>query len=208
MNADSQEFLCSPTPRLHGYDFSYQGIMGIWEGAIPMYSRPESEEVDETSATFQQSLLLEPTPVGRSIHSSFSKTLDSITDRYLPSVNPPAEDLDDWQDALTELTARIGPDRPPWKSSTSISKPLQRQLALQLCGWSMREEDLLATIKRYSFIIIAQDVIPTLSHRWEKEGKTSRAACWLIFTKNYSKAVDLLMRSDGQSPILLFVFLD
>jgi hypothetical protein len=32
---------------------------------------------------------------------------------------------------------------------------------------------------------------------WEKDGKLSKAACWLVFTGQYSKAADLLMRSDG-----------
>lgn len=125
--------------------------MGIWEGLIPMYTQPDAQEMDETPVPIQRSLLLEPTPPGRSMHSSFSRTLDSGVDRYPTNLMASAEDsLGDWQDALTELAARLGPDRTPWKSSTSISKPLQRQLALQLCGWSMREEDLLATIKRYS----------------------------------------------------------
>jgi len=34
---------------------------------------------------------------------------------------------------------------------------------------------------------------------WEKDGKYSRAACWLVFTQQYSKAVKLLMRSEGMN---------
>lgn len=37
-----------------------------------------------------------------------------------------------------------------------------------------------------------------IAYRWEKEGKHSRAACWLVFTRQYSKAVELLMRSKGK----------
>ena len=33
--------------------------------------------------------------------------------------------------------------------------------------------------------------------RWEKEGHLSQAACWLVFTRQYSKAVDMLMSSNG-----------
>jgi hypothetical protein len=32
---------------------------------------------------------------------------------------------------------------------------------------------------------------------WEREGKHSRAACWLVFTRQFSKAIELLMRSKG-----------
>jgi len=34
--------------------------------------------------------------------------------------------------------------------------------------------------------------------RWEKDGQHSRAACWLVFMKQYNKALELLMRSKGR----------
>ena len=62
----------------------------------------------------------------------------------------------------------------------------QRHLGLELCGWSLRDEELKAAVKR-----------------WEKEGQIARAACWLVFMRQYSKAMDLLYRSDGKTSIAI-----
>lgn len=35
--------------------------------------------------------------------------------------------------------------------------------------------------------------------RWKNEGKYSQAACWLVFTGQYKQAIELLMRSKGNS---------
>jgi len=53
---------------------------------------------------------------------------------------------------------------------------------LQVCGWSVREEEISASVKR-----------------WENEGHLSHAACWLVFTRQYGKAVDMLMRSNDET---------
>jgi hypothetical protein len=36
--------------------------------------------------------------------------------------------------------------------------------------------------------------------RWEKDGRQSQAACWLVFLGRHSKAMDILMRSNGPQP--------
>jgi len=41
--------------------------------------------------------------------------------------------------------------------------------------------------------------------RWEKDGRQSQAACWLVFLGKHSKAVDILMRSKGSSAGLLVI---
>ncbi|KAF8634265.1 hypothetical protein AX17_004222 [Amanita inopinata Kibby_2008] len=90
-----------------------------------------------------------------------------------------------YQSALQVLVRRIGRTGgggAPWKPGVPTQKGLQRQIALQLCGWSINEDELMAAIRR-----------------WEKEGNFPRAACWLVFLKHYDKAVDLLMRSHDEA---------
>ena len=178
---DSQEVLSIPTPRLHGYDVSYQGLLGIWEGISPSASPSASQLADDTPMPIHRSLLLDLPPHGSQhhVHASTSQR----------RTHSPADDLHgNWPAALATLAARRGADRSSWKPTVPTSKLLQRQVALQLCGWSLRDDELAAAIKR-----------------WEKEGKLSRAACWLVFTRQYSKAVELLMRSDGRLS-LFFIF--
>lgn len=94
-----------------------------------------------------------------------------------------------YQAALGELLVlsnRGGVDIINWKPGVATQKALQRQVALLLCGWSVNGDDLLAAIRR-----------------WEREGSFSRAACWLVFMKEYDKAVECLMRSNGMSRVAL-----
>jgi len=101
----------------------------------------------------------------------------------------PAYDLrGNWPAALAALATRRGTDRSSWKPTVHTSKLAQRQIGLQVVGWSLREDELAAAIKR-----------------WQKEGQFARAACWLVFTKQYSKAVELLMRSNGELPYLVLI---
>ncbi|KIL59700.1 hypothetical protein M378DRAFT_996956 [Amanita muscaria Koide BX008] len=69
-----------------------------------------------------------------------------------------------------------------WRPSVPTQKALQRHVALLLCGWSVNEDDLMGAIRR-----------------WEREGNYPRAACWLVFMKQYDKATELLMRSDDEA---------
>lgn len=42
------------------------------------------------------------------------------------------------------------------------------------------------------------DIVGLNVRRWEKDGKYSRAACWLVFTRQFTRAIELLMRSEGR----------
>jgi WD repeat-containing protein mio len=86
---------------------------------------------------------------------------------------------------LQTLIGRRNSEPVTWKPTIHTTKLLQRQVALQLCGWSLQEQELMSAIKR-----------------WEEEGKLSRAVCWLVFTKKYNKAIELLMKSKGVCPLL------
>ncbi|KAJ7929151.1 hypothetical protein B0H13DRAFT_2311009 [Mycena leptocephala] len=147
---NAQDFLCVPTPRLHGHDFSHQGIMGIWEGFPPL-------AVVVRGNTNPFSLAAKPFTRGRPARK-FPCGIDGVA-------------------------LRSGDKTSAWKfPAVSSSKMLQRQVALQLCGWSLKEEDLWSSVKR-----------------WEKDGNHSRAACWLVFTQQYTKAIEVLMRSNDEA---------
>jgi hypothetical protein len=156
-----------PSSRIHGYDFSYQGLHGIWDGFRPVTHAVESEHTPRIVY-----LELPPSegnkPRSRSRHKGHRS-------------HSPADELHgDFQAAIAAIGSRKGVDPLRWRPLVSTNKLIQRQVALQLCGWSLKEEELNNTIQQ-----------------WEKEGNHTRAACWLVFTRQYTKAVDLLMRSKG-----------
>lgn len=137
---DSRELLCSPTPRIHGYDFSYQGLIGIWEGfqpCSPPHSNPTS--VDDTPTVVNRSLLLD-IPGSATSHERQGSSRRS---------HSPADDLHgNWAAALTTIAERRGVDRSLWKPPVPTTKLVQRQVALQLCGWSLKDEELKTAVKR------------------------------------------------------------
>lgn len=173
----SRELLCTPTPQIHGYDFSNQGLIGIWEGLQPATPpQSQTEAADETPTAVNRSLLLD-VPAAAPTPTTYANVHERQPSRRSHS---PADDLHgNWQEALSALARRRGGERSLWKPPVPTTKLPQRQVALQLCGWSLRDDELHSAVSR-----------------WEREGKFSRAACWLVFTKQYSKAMELLMRSD------------
>jgi WD repeat-containing protein mio len=109
-----------PTPRLYGYDFSYQGLLGIWEGFNPSsVPTPMQHFSESTPIPGQRSLLLD------------------LPDDLFGS----------WSAALHLLAARRK-DHSSWKPTVPTDKLVQRQIALQVCGWSVREEELSVSVKR------------------------------------------------------------
>ncbi|KAJ3501958.1 hypothetical protein NLJ89_g9102 [Agrocybe chaxingu] len=177
----SHEILCNPTSRLHGYDFSYHGLAGIWEGFPPIAAPAQQQQVvDDTPIPIPRTLLDVPPANALAQGQHHAHASSGGGTRRSRS---PADDLHgNWPAALAILAARKGADRSSWKPTVPTTKLVQRQIALQICGWSLREDELAAAVKR-----------------WEKDDQLSRAACWLVFTRQYSKAVELLMRSNDET---------
>ncbi|KAF8917059.1 hypothetical protein CPB85DRAFT_1431673 [Mucidula mucida] len=153
----SRNILCNPTPMINGYDFSYEGLLSIWEGMEPRFSAPPVHHT-----------LLEP-PANDTLLSGRR------------SRSPAGESHGNFSAALKELLSR-GSIETAWTPAATTSRQLQRQVALQLIGWSLRDSELQKDIDR-----------------WESNGKISRAACWLVFIKQYGKAVRLLLASEDES---------
>lgn len=139
---DAQDFLCVPTPRLHGHDFSHQGIMGIWEGFPPLAVVAPHGETQ---------MFPEPAPVAPPVHRDLLDVRDGRSRSRSRRSHSPADDLHgNFHAALTALALRSGDKTSAWKfPAVSSSKMLQRQVALQLCGWSLKEEDLWSSVKRF-----------------------------------------------------------
>ncbi|TFK74207.1 hypothetical protein BDN72DRAFT_813031 [Pluteus cervinus] len=199
----SQDLLCTPTSRIHGYDFAFQGLIGIWEGFSPISNSPPTQshhhthrnsiESTQSQSSYQtsNSNLLDPHtipsiqeqhPGPPRRHNSHHNSNSNNSNRRSTSPFQGDSLHGNFYAALNALASRNGMDKAPWKPGVATSRPLQRQVALWICGWGFREEDMNRAIDR-----------------WKKEGQHSRAACWLVFTRRYGEAVKLLMQSNDEA---------
>lgn len=183
---DTQRLLSSPSSIVEGYNFAYQGLSSIWEGFKPMHPPPPSSQptprmpvrnslydvAGPTSSPLLAPLNLDVPTRSTSRHAGGRKRNQAPTS-HLP---------EEFLAAIEELNARSRAvrDGVAWKPSVKTERLAQRRFALQLCGWSLAQDDLARAIKR-----------------WEKEQKYSQAACWLVFTEQYKEAIDMLMRTSG-----------
>jgi hypothetical protein len=154
LNADSRRLLQLPKPtRVHGYDFSCQGLLGIWEG-FPATGRGAGGAAPPSSPVAGlKSLLLEHTTLDlgqisnarpHSRHSSSRRPSHQFIDTS--ALNGPATGpQDEFAQALNALSAihgDVGRGVDSWKPETPTAKLPQRRFGLQLCGWSLREDEL------------------------------------------------------------------
>lgn len=149
---DAQDVLCLPTPHLHGYDFSYQGVQGIWEGLKPSNTASAHQHtvVDDTPIAHKHSLLLDTPALGAPHHARASSSGNS-TGHHSHHSHSSADDLHgDWSSALSVLAARRGVNRTSWKPLVKTDKLIERQISLEVCGWSLREEEVARSIKRFA----------------------------------------------------------
>ena len=96
----------------------------------------------------QRSLLLD-LPVGQVHHSRAGSAGSGGRESHTSNrSHSPADDLfGSWSAALHSLAARRR-DHSSWKPTVPTDKLVQRQIALRVCGWSVREEELSAAVKR------------------------------------------------------------
>ena len=175
---DIQSLLSAPPSALDDYNFSYQGIIGVWEGFRP--SRPHVS-AHPTPRMPQRGLLLDipPNPVSNILLEQHHPRSRS---RQADGRRPKGTDAshDEFSGAVATLLSEKLPNQTSWKPVANTNRLAQRQLALYMCAWSLADEDLAHAVRR-----------------WEKEHRHTQAACWLVFTKQYRAAVEVLMRSKG-----------
>lgn len=144
---DSREIACIPTSRVHGYDFSNQGLMGIWEG---FQALPQSSE-SRNSASLPNLRLAPP-----ALDSSSGST------RGLPSTfSQSFEDLSygDFNAAITAILSRQGIEKTSWSPALRTNKSAQRELSLQLCGWYLGGDELSDAVKKYGIVLAIVRVV-------------------------------------------------
>lgn len=162
--------------KIHGIDFSYQGILGIWEGLKPTSSQEVVSILDGLD-------LASPSEASSITLGEMGPSVDVTASlRPRPSYKQ-SQRLGDgfhgnYMAALNILNSRGNLEKSQWKPTIHTDKSQQRRLALELVDWKVSDEDFL---------------------RWEKEGKQSQAACWWLFNNQGGKAMSLLMRSKNES---------
>ncbi|TRM67809.1 hypothetical protein BD626DRAFT_564707 [Schizophyllum amplum] len=113
--------------------------------------------------------------------------LPSMHDHGRRRAHSPSDELHgNYKAALSAVLALKGPSWASWKPTIPTNKLLQRQVALMLCGWSLQDDILAAEIEG-----------------WKEDGQHARAACWLVFSKQYSKAISMLLQSEDESHHLM-----
>lgn len=140
---DSRELVCSPTSRLHGYEFSNQGLLGLWEGFAPLPQVPETQ-----SFGVLDGILTIPTT--SSVDASLSPLSTSAVLDPLTRMRQLPDDFayGDFTSAVAALCARRTGSERPWRAHVRTNKLEQRQFALYLCEWGIGEEELNHTIRK------------------------------------------------------------
>ncbi|CDO72505.1 hypothetical protein BN946_scf184980.g46 [Trametes cinnabarina] len=182
----AQQLLSTPSPMIDGYNFAYQGLLGIWDGFRAVRHHPPSNQ--PTPRMHVRSTLFDgpaASPLLAPLTLDAPRRSNSKHSGGRKRSRPPAPAFpEEFLAAIEVLNARSGisDSAAAWKPSVHTAHLGQRRFALQLCGWSLAQEDLARAIKR-----------------WEKENKHSQAACWLVFTEQHKQAIDVLMKSKDES---------
>ncbi|KAH7107973.1 hypothetical protein BKA62DRAFT_680564 [Auriculariales sp. MPI-PUGE-AT-0066] len=152
-----------------GYDFSFRGLLAIWEGF-------EASSFGDTP----------PVPPPSTQDSSSQSLLDGTSQSDSPTAVSNMSGQFWGGEAYPDIVARINESH--GRSALALEKVMvptgrlqQRRLALAVCGWEMDEERLDARIR---------DIAAA--------GDEARAACWLMFTNQHSKALEVLGNSKDE----------
>lgn len=173
----------------NGYDFAFRGVLAIWEGfeQTPITSVPPPLHVEEQTSLLEAlvdgTIQDSPPSMRSSMHRQSEDALDGGFAAAVARMN----------------NRRVRPRDLAIQVMVPTTKLEQRRLALAICGWDLDEVGLNDRILEY---VLCSRFICTLSLtvcRFEKEGSTTRAACWAMFSNQYSKALDILMLSQGAS---------
>ena len=129
----TRKILAIPMARSNGFDFSNQGLLGIWE-SFPSSSTALTSPPGLSSPAHRPLALEEPIGLARP-RSKRGKHRSEVPAAF--------------NTALLALSAYQGltiDSEPGWKPRLRTGRLLQRRFALELCGWSVKEDDFDAVI--------------------------------------------------------------
>lgn len=173
---------------MHGFDFAYQGLLGIWEGldAAPQQDNSSSadgkDQLGASDATSLVSVDLALNPDGapstRTKHNS--RRSHSPADMFHGNYHA----------ALNSLNSRRDLDRSVWKPTVSTTKLAHRRLALALCDWKVGEEE----FKRYVCCILCL----CLSHHTFQVGKGRQSISGCVLASVHQPAIESYRRANAE----------
>ncbi|TDL25945.1 WD40 repeat-like protein [Rickenella mellea] len=167
-----RQLLSYGSHKIHGFDFSYQGLLGIWEGL--QVASPNDSGVNFEGPEIPVASEFPPSPLDANLDIPSPPRL-----RHARRSHSPTDSYHgDYITALNTLNSRRDVDKSTTKVTVTTSKLAHRRLALALCNWKIGEE---------------------VFQQWEREGKHSQVACWLYFLNQPSRAIDVLMRSKDEN---------
>lgn len=118
---ESKTILTDGLSNVHGFDFTYQGVLGIWEGLqpipLPPSALPSSVDISGPTASLE-----------------------------MPSKNA---QNGNFQMAINALNSSRGLDKASWKPAVHTSRAAQRRLAHALCGWNVGDDELQRYVLSY-----------------------------------------------------------
>ncbi|EUC66944.1 WD repeat protein, putative [Rhizoctonia solani AG-3 Rhs1AP] len=203
LEASREVLSAGASSRINGFEFKYQGVLGIWEGFSPITAA-------QTSNQGQLSAIDSPTYsplLGATIPQGYSSPALGYNTNLGLSRPPsqrggkrgerhrsPQRDnydaaisiLNVRRDSMTDNTGDSGatftnPDSRDTGTRRRFGRLGRRRLALALCGWDISDAEIRADIAR-----------------WLKEGKCTKAACWAAFLNDFKLAVEALMHSSDE----------
>lgn len=135
---DSLQILNFGGSRLHGFDFAYQGVEGLWGGLEPFSSRDLDSQLEglDLAGTLSGSPL---------VQGELSPGLDissSIASPFFSSRGSPSDFQGNYAAALNILIANADADKNIWKPTVHSVRMPHRRLALALINFRIDEEEL------------------------------------------------------------------
>ncbi|KAG8931547.1 hypothetical protein FRC02_002535 [Tulasnella sp. 418] len=173
---------------VNGFDFSYQGLLGIWDGLASSYST-ESRLVHaiDTAAPINERLQ-DDAQVSPQYSQPYGRRSAELPrrDSSIPEMSGHVIGYD----ATLEILNSIRRSRANRESGIGMGYPeidiptnklQRRKLGLALCDWDLTKDGFVNEITN-----------------WVHRGENTRAACWAVLIKDYDGAIDHLIRSKDE----------